>query len=147
MLGVTESAGSYEDFRDRALGLISTLENWGVRVSPYGRLREYAKQLSWFCDALQYGKRGLNLERIHRALLEVADLSLIVERLGNDPSTGFMDILAKSMSGGITHDDEKRQSPARDAQFELLLAAFFHRAGYAVELAEPDVQVQTPHLT
>lgn len=147
MRGITEARGTYEGARDRAAELIGLIEVLGVRVPQYGRLREYAKQFATICGAGN-GRppRGLNLERLHRGLLEVAELSLIIEHLAGDGGVpGLLGVLAPAMSGGITLGDEKNQSSARDFQFEMLVAALFKRAGYGVALSEPDVIVTTNH--
>lgn len=146
MLRPTQVRGSYEALRDRALEVIEIVETLGVRVPKHGRLREYAKQLAAFCEsgALGASSRKIELEIVHRAILEVSEWSLIVEQLAREPITpGFREVLRPAMSGGKTLADEQNQSSARDFQFEMLVAALLKRAGYEVRFGEPDVVVAT----
>lgn len=145
MLGMTEAQGSYEQIRDRAFEIIDAVKALGVRVPPHGRLCRYAKQLKEFCRAGTGAKGKVDLEQVHRALLEIADMSLIIEHLTRDSVTpGLLRVMTPAMSGGSTLGEEKRQSSARDFQFEMLVAALFKRAGYDVCFEEPDVVVATP---
>lgn len=48
-----------------------------------------------------------------------------------------------ALDGGVLRTDEIKHSPARDCQFKLVVASGFRQAGYAVELAELDLVVET----
>lgn len=127
-----------------ALNTIERFEIAGVRVPQYGRLREYAKQFEHAVRAIETAEAGrLNLEYLHRALLDVTDLSLIAEQFATaTPVKGFRYAADRAMKGGRLLADEKNQSSARDFQFELFIGAIFKRGGYDVSFEEPDVIVR-----
>jgi hypothetical protein len=134
---------TFPHLRDRAAGLIAFLEANGVRVNPSSRLATYLKQLTaaMKADGVSVPK-GLDLAIWHRLLIEVEDLDLIVRSLSAPPEVrGWKELVSRALSGGVVRADEKKHSPARDFQFELIIASMFRRAKYGVELAEPDVVV------
>ena len=144
MASFTEAGGTYAEARSWALNAIERFETVGVRVPQYGRLREYAKQFEHAVRAIETGEAGrLNLEYLHRALLDVTELSLIAEQFATaTPVSGFRYAADRAMKGGKLLGDEKNQSSARDFQFELFIGAIFKRGGYDVSFEEPDVIVR-----
>lgn len=139
----TEADGTYRDARSRALEVIERLEAAGVRVPKHGRLREYASQFEHAVQASETGAAGrLNLPHLHRAILDVAELSLIADQFATtEPVAGFRYAASRAMKGGKLLGDEKNHSSARDFQFELFMGAIFKRASYDVHFEEPDVVV------
>jgi hypothetical protein len=137
----TETGGIYAQARSWALNAIERFETSGVRVPQHGRLREYAKQFEHAVRAIETGEAGrLNLEYLHRALLDVTELSLIAEQFATaTPVNGFRYAANRAMKGGKLLGDEKNQSSARDFQFELFIGAIFNRGGYDVSFEDPDV--------
>lgn len=144
MARFTEGGGTYAEARSWALSAIERFETAGVRVPQYGRLREYAKQFAHAVRAIETGEAGrLNLEYLHRALLDVTELSLIAEQFATaTPVKGFGYAADRAMKGGKLLGDEKNHSPGRDFQFELFIGAIFKRGGYDVWFEEPDVIVR-----
>ncbi len=140
----TEAGGTYEQARSWALNAIERFETSGVRVPQHGRLREYAKQFEHAVRAIETGEAGrLNLEYLHRALLDVTELSLIADQFATaTPVNGFRYAANRAMKGGKLLGDEKNQSSARDFQFELFIGAIFKRGGYDVSFEDPDVIVR-----
>jgi hypothetical protein len=112
-------------------------------VPVHGRLREYAKQFDHAVRVIETGDADrLSIEYLHRALLDVGELSLIAEQFGTvTPVKGFRYAASRAMKGGKLLEDEKNQSSARDFQFELFMGAMFKRGGYDVSFEEPDIVV------
>lgn len=130
---------------DRRLPTQSNVSRPPVFASRrYGRLREYAKQFEHAVRSIETGEAGrLNFEYLHRALLDVAELSLIAEQFATAmPVNGFRYAADRAMKGGKLFGDEKNHSPGRDFQFELFIGAIFRRGGYNVWFEEPDVIVR-----
>jgi len=144
------NVGTFPHLRDRTAALIAFLEANGVRVNPSSRLAQYLKQLNAAvaADGVTVPK-GLDLAIWHRCLIEVADLDLVARSLSIAPGVkGWKEALSRALSGGVVRTDEIKHSPARDIQFELIIASMFCRAKYEVDLAEPDVVVtsETPQI-
>jgi hypothetical protein len=144
MARFTEAGGTYAEARSSAVNAIERFETAGVRIPQHGRLREYAKQFEHAVRAIETKQAGrLNLEYLHRALLDVSDLSLIAEQFATaTPVKGFHYAAERAMKGGKLLADEKNHSPGRDFQFELFIGAIFKRGGYDVWFDEPDVIVR-----
>jgi hypothetical protein len=144
MARFTEAGGTYAEAQSRALDAIDRFEAAGVRVPQHGRLREYAKQFEHAVRAIATGQAGrLDLAYLHRALLDVTELSLIADQFATAaPVNGFQYAGSRAMKGGKLLGDEKNQSSARDFQFELFIGAIFRRGGYDVSFEEPDVIVR-----
>lgn len=140
----TQTGGTYAEARTWALEAIARFETAGVRVPEHGRLREYATQFEQAVRATETGEAGrrLNLEYLHRAILDVMEFSVIAGQLATEtPVTGFLYPANRAMKGGKLLADEKNKKSARDFQFELFIGAIFKRGGYDVYFAEPDVVI------
>ena len=113
-------------------------------MPKHGRLREYAKQFEEAVRAIETGEPGrLRLEYLHRAILDVSELSVVADQFATDtPVKGFRYAASRAMKGGKLLGDEKNHSSARDFQFELFIGAIFKRGGYDVYFDEPDVVIQ-----
>jgi hypothetical protein len=141
---------NFQSLRDRAEALIKFLESKGIRVNPSSRLAQYVRQLgaAMKSDGVTVPK-GLDLAIWHRCLIEVDDLDLVARSLSAPPEVkGWKETLKKALGGGVVRTDEIKHSPARDVQFELIIASMLRRAKYEVELEEPDVVVtsETPNI-
>ncbi len=144
----TTFMGRFHDLRRKLADTLATLEANGIRVNPSSRFREYLRQLDAAvkADGVTVPK-SLDLAVWHRSLIEIDDLALVVETLSaNPPVSGWKEAVERSLSGGLRRTDEVKHSPARDIQFELVIASILRKARYDVELAEPDVMVtsETP---
>jgi hypothetical protein len=141
---------TFAELRDRTADLIKFLEANGVRVNPSSRLAQYLKQLTAAMKADRVTvPKALDLAIWHRSLIEVDDLNLVARSLSVEPEVeGWKQAVSRALGGGVVRTDEIKHSPARDFQFELIIASMFRRANYTVELAEPDVVVtsETPHI-
>ena len=141
---------TFPQLRDRTAELIAFLEANGVRVHPASRLAQYLKQLTAACKADGVSvPKDLDLAIWHRSLIEVDDLNLVARSLSAAPEVkGWKEAVSRSLGGGLVRTDEIKHSPARDIQFELIIASMCRRAKYDVELAEPDVVLtsQTPNI-
>src|SRR5689334_10391943 len=135
---------TFPQLRDRAIALLDRLGQLGVVVPPGSRLLRYLSELQTAAIE-QYSDPPEAVRRVwHRLLAEVDDFETIVTSLGHRPEVeGWREKLQVALGGGVVRTDEVRHSPARDIQFELLVAAVFRRAGYAVQLAEPDILIST----
>lgn len=81
----------------------------------------------------------------HQAFLECEQLCLIISELARDPApAGWREKVRAVLSGTLLPAQEKAASSVRNLQFELFAAAIARRAGYQVELAEPDVRLTAP---
>ncbi|HWS72797.1 MAG TPA: hypothetical protein VN605_11815 [Thermoanaerobaculia bacterium] len=141
---------SFASLRDRTAELIEFLVANGIRVHPSSRLPQYLKQLNAAAkvDGVTVPKE-LDLAIWHRCLIEVDDLNLVARSLSAAPEVaGWKDAVSCALRGGVVRTDEIKHSPARDIQFELIIASMFRRAAYQVELAEPDVVLtsETPPI-
>jgi len=81
------------------------------------------------------------------ALLEMRQLRLIATHLCPLSLKGLDERLKKIRGGQASPSDERADTQARDAQFELLLAAFFVASGCGVSFEEPDIIVQFDGLS
>jgi hypothetical protein len=90
---------------------------------------------------------GIDLAVWHQGLLELEDLAFVAQTLLSPPPLdGIHSHLSKVVSGAATpKHEETKHSPARDFQFELLLAAIFRASGLPVTLREPDIVVALDH--
>jgi len=133
----------FADLNARASKLISDLEAAGVPVPPSSRLRRYANALNEAVAADGVRRpESAELALWHRLLIEVEDLDVTTRVLSQHPEVPSWSIhLKRSLAGAALRSDENLPSPARDVQFELILAALFRRAGFSVSLDEPDVIV------
>jgi hypothetical protein len=134
---------TFPQLRDRTVTLIGFLESVGVRVPRSSRLREYLRQLEAACRANGVTVPAhLDLSKWHRSLTEIDDLDFVARELSQPPKVrGWDRAMRLCLAGGVRRADEVKHSGARDIQFELVTAAMLRRAGFAVELAEPDVLI------
>jgi hypothetical protein len=139
---------TFPHLRDRTAELIAFLETNGVHVNPSSRLAQYLKQLNSAvkADGVTVPK-DLDLATWHRSLIEVDDLNLVARSLSVAPEVkGWNEAVSRTLGGGVVRTDEIKHSPARDIQFELIIASMFRRANYTVELDEPDVVLTSESL-
>ncbi|MEO8381687.1 MAG: hypothetical protein ABI779_18645 [Acidobacteriota bacterium] len=135
---------TFPELRDRTAALIERLVAYGIQVSAGSRLLRYRSELE-LASVEQYSDPPAEVRRLwHRLLAEVDDFETILTVLPVEPElTGWQEKVQVALDGGVLRTDEKKHSPARDYQFELVVASVFRQAGYRVELAEPDVIVET----
>jgi hypothetical protein len=130
--------------RDRTAVLIERLLSYGLNIPAGSRLLRYRSELER-AAVEQYSDPPEDVRRLwHRLLAEVDDFETILAVLPVAPEvTGWQEKVQLALDGGVLRTDEIKHSPARDYQFELVVASVFRQAGYGVELAEPDVVVET----
>lgn len=84
--------------------------------------------------------RGVTLDREQavavQAMREISELSAIA---ANVPEDRFHNKISMLTGGHLLPEDEPELSPARDTQFELLVAGAVSRTGWIVEDDKPDV--------
>ena len=135
---------TFPALRDRTSVLLDRLVSYGITVPAGSRLLRYRSELER-AAVEQYSDPPEEVRRVwHRLLAEVDDFETILAALPLDPEVaGWQAKLQLALDGGVLRTDEIKHSPARDYQFELVVASVFRQAGYRVLLAEPDVVVET----
>ena len=129
----------YEAYVRKARTLVVFLQQHRIRLAHDSRVMVYIRQL-------EEGP-GRNVSVRHRALLELDDLRLVVDALAcPEPLRGWQDRVQALVAGHALPQDDT-QATARNLQFELVLASLLRRAGYEVELREPDVIATSPELS
>ena len=84
----------------------------------------------------------LSPDVLRQGFLETADLVIAVDQLSREPQDPlWKEKLKMAIGGQGLPQQEGEESPARDIQFELTIAAMCRVAGLSVTLAEPDVVV------
>jgi hypothetical protein len=116
----------------------------GVRVPPNGRLNEYIRQLALSGDVrVPTIPWGFDWQRLHHAVADIAEWRFVLDYLANGVETaGWKAKAHLAMKGSARPAEEGKNSGAWDNQFELFMAALCRRAGFGVELAEPDLLVR-----
>lgn len=129
--------------RDRVRTLLANLQVAGIDVPRASRWRRYLRELDRIVVVEE--TRDLTAAEVtllHRLLIEVEDLEMI-STLGNEPPvSGWVPRAQATMRGGVLRTDDGRQSAARNAQFELVVAALFRAGGFQVHIEEPDLRIE-----
>jgi hypothetical protein len=138
------ASASFDELQSRIKDLEAGLESHGLRLSGAARLPEYRRVLR---QATEVGdsiaETSPLMETVHRALLECHEHLLIVSELSRQPPVpGWRERMQTALGGRTLPSEEGARTPGRDAQYELLLAAYLRRAGYTIVLAEPDVRAR-----
>src|SRR5262249_19728527 len=111
---------------------------------PQSRLAVYRRQLEFAerADRTQGADLVRMLPVLHQARHELEQLYLIVSELFRPPPLSKLDGPLQKLLAGHALPQSERHTISRDTQFELYIAAVFRRAGYEVQLEEPDVLVK-----
>lgn len=118
-----------------SLGLPVKKDRWHEAVLMVRRAKEQRKHID----------RGSELRPIDNylpGLFEVLEIHKIIRAFTDDRSPALKAKLSRALCGPISPLDERpKNSEARNAMFELSLAADWKNGGADVELGEPDIQV------
>jgi hypothetical protein len=133
---------------ERLEQILATLEKDGLRVPTGCRLLQYTETMRAFMAANR-GPRdydGEELLKITTAVGETAELLDTLERLLEPPAVeGWLPKMQKVVFGPFL--PSKDHDPARNEQFELVVAASCRAAGGEPIFAEPDVRVRVRSRT
>jgi hypothetical protein len=135
---------SFEEGATQLEALIARIESLGIPVPAGSRLRRYVGAFNQVRRAVHSNNVSptVPVDLVHQAFLETSDLALVIEQLSRDPQDAlWTEKLAIGVRGPELPQIESKNSPARDLQFELTVAAMCRAAGLSVRLAEPDVVV------
>lgn len=138
----------WAELPDRARAVFARLAVLGVRVPLASRFDEHLAVAETMAAADRDQILGLPdvVARVPEAAFELRDFCASMEcLLATQPSRGCLDLIRRAVGGPVLPQDEGEFSPARDAQFELSLAAMCHRARLPTEWAEPDLVVTFGH--
>jgi hypothetical protein len=141
-----EAEDSYERLRERLSVVREHLEKLGVRVPPGSRLDTYERALRQLLQLAADDRERLGAEErdlLHDAILECEQFLPSVSILAREPEVdGWRAVAVKAIGGRSSSRTEGSLTPARDAQFELFVAALARRGNYEVRFAEPDVVLE-----
>jgi len=115
---------------------LGVLRSKGMRLHPAGRFAQYYKTLEQVTHS-----QGADPTVYAQAHLECSQLLCITQELGDCSEPVFLDKLRKVTSDTVLPQEAAAETPGRDAQFELFLAAGLKRNGLAVSFEEPDLVV------
>lgn len=145
------SALAFEDLLRQASALLRRLDKLGFRVNPSSRFHKYRNAIKDLRSAARneiIRTNPVDLELVHQATYEVQQMTYILEELTSPPfSPGWQKKVQMAVSGTALPQDKRTYTPARNAQFELLVATLCKQAGYSIALDEPDVLVDASGLT
>jgi hypothetical protein len=120
---------------------IRRLKSHGVEIPGGCRVDRYVKMVTGFYRDMKLA-RGANLKTVMQAVLELHQLNTILTHLhGEGCGAKLEEEVRIACFGSELPEEEKNNTPARDKQLELLLAALLKAAGYGVKLVEPDIWV------
>lgn len=139
----------YDALLDSLKRLKVKLEDHGLRVSAGSRLDAYQRSLEKALAIAEGTKppRDFDVRLFHHSLFEAEQIGFIVDQLSQPPEVlGWSGRLQSLLSGQADPADESSQTPGRDLQFELFMAALSRAGDYRVSLAEPDVVVRHSEL-
>lgn len=138
-----EAEESYEKLRERLSVVRQQLEKLGIRVPSGSRLDTYERALRRLSQLAAGERERLGAEErylLHDAILECEQFLPSVTILAREPEVdGWRAVAVKAIGGHSSSQAEGTSTPARDAQFELFVAALARRGDYEVRFAEPDV--------
>lgn len=154
---MSELPSFFKDYRDaqsttglleRFDALQSQLENNDIVVKPGSRFYNYRNVLEHFDEVAETAEaENVNFKLLRQANYEIELLTVIVEQLSSEPQIGgWRSEVERLISGRDLPEKEGRDASPRDFQFELYVAALSRKAGFSIELAEPDVIVSHPDL-
>jgi len=137
-------ASSYDTALEQIEVTEKQLTKIGIRISSNSRLVKYRRTIHDLIrvarDKAAVAHPDLNL--LHQALYEFDQLAMIVEQLATTSvDTRLMTRLQELVSGHDLPSTEAAHTPARDAQFELYVAACCVKSGLKVYIAEPDLLI------
>lgn len=145
------SAVAFENLLAQASALLLRLSELGIRVNPSSRFHRYCGAIDDLRSAAHNESVRMNavdLRLLHEATYEVQQMDFILEQLSCPPLlAGWEKRIQTAVSGTALPQDERTDSSARNAQFELLIAALCKQGGHSIVLDEPDVVVDAGQLS
>lgn len=144
-----EAEHTYESLYRRLEEMKAFLLSIGINLSGGSRFSIYQRVLEKLGKIQAYGTPGDltpgEWEHLHDALLECEQFVTSVSTLKESAETdGWRTMAEKALGGHASLRAEKGFTPARDAQFELLIAALLKKGGFLPDFAEPDLRVTFP---
>jgi hypothetical protein len=138
-----EAEGTYESLRERLSVFRQRLQDLDIRVPAGSRLDTYERALKQLSRLAAIDRERIGAEErdlLHDAILECEQFFPSIAILAEEPElVGWRSVAAKAIGGHASFRTEGSSTPARDAQFELFVAALARRARYTVRFAEPDL--------
>jgi hypothetical protein len=138
-------ASSYDAVSARIQDAEDRLVQVGIRVPQNSRLAAYRRAVQQLIRIARHKEpvSPPDLNLLHQAIHEIDQIVVIVEELAVPRVSGqIKSRLQDLVSGTVLPERKTPHTPARDAQFELYVAACCSKSGLPVRLAEPDVIVQ-----
>src|SRR5258708_59137 len=118
-----------------SLGLPVKKDRWheaGLMVRRAKEQREH----------IDHGRQLQPIENYLPGLFEALEIHKIIRAFSNDRSQALREKLSRALCGPISPlDEQPKNSEARNAMFELSLAADWKNGGADVKLGEPDIHV------
>jgi hypothetical protein len=118
-----------------SLGLPVKKDRWHEAVLMVRRAKEQREHI----------ERGGQLQPIENyvsGLFDVLEIHKIIRAFSNDRSEALRDKLSRALCGPISPlDEQPKTNEARNAMFELSLAADWKNGGADVKLGEPDIHI------
>ena len=135
---------SLDDLLDRYQTALGRLEAWGVSVPPTSRLQRYETRLA---NLLKDPSPFLVVTEADRfdfafELREIDEICEITEAFADPPEEAALQRL-RMLPTGTDGPDNEVKAAARDAQYELHLAAVLKVGGLPIRFGEPDLLVTT----
>jgi len=139
--------GTYDRLRQRVQEFEARLRDAGLRVIGSSRVGNYRRILARVARVIESPEDDFDFRLLHQAIVECSQLLLIVEELARKPEVlGWRSKAQELLSGHDFPEGKEVHSPGRNTQFELYVAAVCRRAGYHIELAEPDLVVEAAQV-
>jgi len=134
---------------DRALETLTELDRFlnslGLPIKK-DRWHEAATMVRRAKEQREYIDRGGQLKPIDNyvpGLFEALEIHKIIRAFSNDQSQALKSKISRALCGPISPlDEQPKNSEARNAMFELSLAADWKNGGADVKLGEPDIHVR-----
>ena len=136
---------AYGELHERMQELEISLRQHGLSLPRGSRFLFYRSELERARRVAEgeVNPLSLDIHLLHRAAYEVPQLMRVVEELSKPPAvSGWQQRVRKVVRGSSLPAPEGKSEP-RDIQFELFTAALCRRAGYAIELTEPDIVIHS----
>jgi hypothetical protein len=131
---------------DSAIEQLHELDDWlhalGIRVQK-DRWHDAIRMLHRAKEQRDRVERGVAYQPIpnyFQGLFEALEVLQIFRAFSNDTSPLLKEKLSRALSGPVSPlEEQPKNSAARNAMFELALAAGWKNAGAIVQLGEPDI--------
>ena len=135
---------TYADLHRRLAEVEEMLSGSGVPIHGASRFKVYRRTLErlYSIDA-DATLSAQECEAIYDALLECNEFVQSIPVLMQPPEVpGWRSIVKRALGGSASGRTEEGFTPARDAQFELLVTAMLRHSGFPVRFAEPDIHFE-----